>query len=101
MSAPIELLQRVPLFKGLSEKQLRNLSSEFTQRQFTERQELTAEWGGGAVFFVMGEDTAQLAAEGEARGTLGAGEYFGEIALIDGGSRSAPITATSDGVAYG
>jgi CRP/FNR family cyclic AMP-dependent transcriptional regulator len=101
MSAPIELLQRVPLFKGLSEKQLRNLSSEFTERQFTEGQELTAEGAGGAGFFVIESGTAEVTVEGETRGTLGAGEYFGEIALIDGGTRTATITATSDGVAYG
>jgi CRP-like cAMP-binding protein len=101
MSAPIELLQRVPLFKGLSEKQLRNLSSEFTERQFTAGQELTAEGAGGAGFFVIESGTAEVTVEGEARGTLGAGEFFGEIALIDGGTRTATITATSDGVAYG
>src|SRR5947208_10494392 len=101
MSAPIELLQRVPLFKGLSEKQLRNLSSEFTERQFTAGKELTAEGAGGAGFFVIESGTAEVTVEGEKRGTLGPGEFFGEIALIDGGTRTATITATSDGVAYG
>jgi hypothetical protein len=32
MSAPIELLKQVPLFKGLNEKNLKSLSAEFTER---------------------------------------------------------------------
>ncbi|MGZ4333077.1 MAG: cyclic nucleotide-binding domain-containing protein [Gaiellaceae bacterium] len=101
MSAPIELLHKVPLFKGLSEKQLRNLSSELTERRFTEGTELTAEGAGGAGFFVIESGTAKVTVDGEDRRTLGPGDYFGEIALIDGGTRTATITATSDGVAHG
>src|ERR671927_1588089 len=101
MSAPIELLHQVPLFKGLPEKQLKSLSSEFTERRFSEGQELTAEGSGGAGFFVIESGSAKVTVDGAERGTLGAGDYFGEIALIDGGTRTATVTATSDGVAYG
>ena len=38
---------------------------------------------------------------GEERGALGAGDYFGEIALIDDGARSATITAETDMTTYG
>jgi CRP-like cAMP-binding protein len=101
MSAPIELLQHVPLFKGLDAKSLKNLSSEFTERKFSEGQELTAEGSGGAGFFVIESGTAKVTVDGEDRRTLGPGDYYGEIALIDGGTRTATITASSDGVAYG
>lgn len=101
MSAPIELLQKVPLFKGLDEKQLKNLSSEFTERKFSEGQELTAEGSGGAGFFVIESGTAKVTVDGADRRELGPGDYYGEIALIDGGTRTATITATSAGVAYG
>jgi|SRR5438105_13656643 len=101
MSAPIELLHQVPLFKGLSEKQLKSLSSEFTERRFSEGQELTAEGAGGAGFFVIESGTAKVTVDGAERRTLGPGDYYGEIALIDGGTRTATITAVSDGVAHG
>ena len=101
MSAPIEVLQQVPLFKGLNDKQLKSLSSEFTERRFSTGQELTAEGAGGAGFFVIESGTASVTVDGAERRTLGPGDYFGEIALIDGGTRTATITATSDGVAFG
>jgi CRP/FNR family cyclic AMP-dependent transcriptional regulator len=101
MSAPIELLQRVPLFKGLDQKYLKSLSAEFTERRFSEGQELTAEGSGGAGFFVIESGTAKVTVDGEDRRTLGPGDFYGEIALIDGGTRTATITAASDGVAHG
>jgi CRP/FNR family transcriptional regulator, cyclic AMP receptor protein len=101
MSAPIELLQHVPLFKGLDNKALKNLSAEFTERRFSEGQELTAEGSGGAGFFVIESGTARVTVDGEDRRTLGPGDFYGEVALIDGGTRTATITALSDGVAHG
>ena len=45
--------------------------------------------------------TARVTVDGADRRTLGPGDYFGEIALIDGGLRTATITATTDGKSYG
>jgi len=101
MSAPIELLQHVPLFKGLDNKSLKSLSAELTERKFSQGQELTAEGSGGAGFFVIESGTAQVTVDGEDRRTLGPGDFYGEVALIDGGTRTATITALSDGVAHG
>ena len=44
---------------------------------------------------------AQVTVDGEDRRVLRSGDYFGEIALLDAGIRSATITATSDGKMYG
>lgn len=101
MSAPIELLKQVPLFKGIGDKQLKRLASEFTERKFREGQELTAEGAGGAGFFVIVSGNALVTVDGVERRTIGPGDHYGEIALIDGGARTATATATSDGVAYG
>ena len=101
MSAPVELIKNVPLFHGLNDKQLKALSNNFTERSFREGQELTAEGTGGAGFFVIESGAARVTVDGEDRRTLGPGDYFGEMALIDGGLRTATITATSDGKSYG
>jgi len=101
MAAPIELLQRVPLFHGLANKQLKALAASFTDRQFAAGQELTAEGTGGAGFFVIESGEAEVTVDGEPRRTLGPGDYFGEIALIDGGLRTATIKATKDGRMHG
>ncbi len=101
MSAPVDLIKRVPIFHGLSDKQLKTLANNFTERSFREGQELTAEGTGGAGFFVIESGTGRVTVDGKDRGTLGPGDYFGEIALIDGGLRTATITAMSDGKSYG
>ena len=46
MSAPVELLKHVPLFHGLSAKELKTLADNFTERSFREGTELTAEGKG-------------------------------------------------------
>lgn len=101
MSAPIELLKQVPLFERLNDKQLKALASEFSDRSFQAGQELTAEGQGAAGFFVIESGRAKVTVDGAERRTLGPGDYFGEIALIDGGLRTATITAESDGKAHG
>jgi CRP-like cAMP-binding protein len=101
MAAPIELLKRVPMFEHLSDKELKTLAANFTERSFQTGQELTSEGQGAAGFFVIETGEANVAVDGDSRRTLGPGDYFGEIALIDGGSRTATITAESDGKCYG
>ena len=96
MAAPVELLKHVPLFHGLSEKELKTLANNFTERTFTEGQELTHEGSGGVGFFVIETGEARVTVDGQERRMLGPGDYFGEIALIDDGPRSATVTADSE-----
>ncbi|HVC86233.1 MAG TPA: cyclic nucleotide-binding domain-containing protein [Gaiellaceae bacterium] len=101
MPAPIELLRQVPLFQRLNDKELKTLADTFTDRAFQAGQELTTEGQGGVGFFVIESGSAKVTVDGEDRRTIGAGDYFGEIALIDGGLRTATITAETDGRMYG
>jgi CRP-like cAMP-binding protein len=55
----------------------------------------------GTGFFIVVEGNATVSVSGEQRATLGPGDSFGEIALIDEGTRSATITAATDLRCYG
>jgi CRP/FNR family cyclic AMP-dependent transcriptional regulator len=101
MAAPKELLKRVPLFKGLDDKHIDTLSRTFTDRTFDAGHDITSEGAGGVGFFIIGDGEAVVTVGGEERRTLGAGDYFGEVALIDEGSRSATIKARTDVKCYG
>ena len=101
MAAPIDLLKRVPLFQGLDDKHLKQVSESFIDRPFTSGQELTVEGSGGVGFFVIESGEMRVTVDGENRRTLKAGDYFGEVALLDGGLRTATVTAESDGKMYG
>jgi CRP-like cAMP-binding protein len=94
--APTELLQRVPLFSDLDERELRTLASTFKERTFPEGEEVASEGRGGAGFFLIDEGRAKVTVRGEERAELGPGDYFGEIALIDEGARTATVTAETD-----
>jgi CRP/FNR family transcriptional regulator, cyclic AMP receptor protein len=101
MAAPKELLKRVPLFSGLDDKHIDTLSRTFTDRTFSAGQDITSEGGGGAGFFIIEDGEAVVTVHGEERRTLSTGDYFGEVALIDEGSRSASIKAKTDVKCYG
>ena len=101
MAAPIEKLQDVPLFAELDQRELEQLSRQLHERRFPEGADVTSEGAGGAGFFVIAEGNADVDVGGEHRASLGPGDFFGEIALIDTGTRSASITAATDLLCYG
>jgi CRP/FNR family transcriptional regulator, cyclic AMP receptor protein len=101
MAAPKELLKRVPLFQGLDDKHIDTLSRTFTERTFPAGAQITTEGGGGVGFFVIEDGEVAVSVAGEERRTFGPGDYFGEVALIDEGPRSATLTARTEVKCYG
>ena len=99
--APVEALQRVPLFADLSQREVRQIARLFKQRRFDAGETVVKEGSGGAAFFVIESGEATVFIRGKKHTTLKPDDYFGEIALIDEGTRMATITATSDLVCYG
>ena len=101
MSAPVDTLQNVQLFSTLAEEDMEELARQLHERRFPEGAEVTTEGSTGAGFFVIAAGNAEVLVGGEHRATLGPGDYFGEVALIDDGIRSASIVAATDLLCYG
>jgi CRP-like cAMP-binding protein len=96
----VELLQRVPLFAELEPRELQRLSGSFKEQIFEPGQTVVAEGERVARFFVIESGEAVVNVHGEERGRLGPGDYFGDVAMIDQGERTASIEARSDLTCY-
>ena len=99
--APVNTLQRVPIFTDLSKREVQQIARLFKVRRFAEGETVIQEGSGGAAFFVIESGEAKVSIHGKEHSTLKPGDYFGEIALIDLGTRMATITASSELVCYG
>ena len=99
--APVEVLQRVPLFADLDRRELQQIAELFKERRFPQGETVMKEGLGGATFFVIESGEATVTAGGFERARLRAGDYFGEIALIDEGARTATVTAATELACYG
>jgi CRP/FNR family cyclic AMP-dependent transcriptional regulator len=98
---PVDALARVPLFGELDRRDLEKVARLFKKRRFTQGETVVREGSGGAAFFMIESGEATVSVGGNERTTLTPGDYFGEIALIDEGARSATITASTDLDCYG
>ena len=95
-----ETIARVPLFADLEKRELERIADSFKERRYGAGDTIATEGKSGAGFFVIGEGTATVTVQGDERATLGPGDYFGEIALIDEGARTATVTADTDMKTY-
>jgi CRP-like cAMP-binding protein len=89
----IETLSRVPLFEGLAAAELEAIAESMNEANVPVGGVVTAEGGPGDGFFVIESGEAEVTIDGEPRATMTAGDYFGEIALLLGSSRTATVTA--------
>jgi CRP-like cAMP-binding protein len=91
----VEMIARVPLFADCSKKELEQIASIADELDLAEGKELTQEGAAGREFFVILDGSADVLQNGEKVNALGAGDFFGEIALISDRPRTAMVVATS------
>jgi CRP-like cAMP-binding protein len=96
MTTPQEVLAKVPLFSMLSKKDLARLANNAHDRTFPPGAVLTEQDETGVTFGVIVEGQAAVDVHGQTARTLGPGDYFGEMALIDHSYRSATVTAATE-----
>ena len=94
-------LQKVPLFQNLNNRQLERLAKRFIERSFPAGQEIVTQGQGGIGFFIITAGKAEAIrtrSDGErvVVNTFGPTDFFGELALLDEGLRTATVVATED-----
>jgi CRP-like cAMP-binding protein len=89
----VEALRHAPLFEGLSKKDLTELA-RFTEDMEVEAGKVLCKEGElGYEFFVIVDGKVDVTRKGKHLGTRGAGDFIGEIALIENIHRTATVTA--------
>jgi CRP/FNR family cyclic AMP-dependent transcriptional regulator len=96
MSVPVAVLRRVPLLIGVDDDDLAALAARFQERAYDRGSPVVSRGSSGAGFFIIGEGEATVLKGGRPAGRLGRHDCFGEVALIDGGKRSADIVADTN-----
>jgi CRP/FNR family transcriptional regulator, cyclic AMP receptor protein len=88
-----ELLGKVDLFSDLSPKELGVLASLAKEHQHRDGATIVEQGDTSARFYLVKEGQVAVKVNGRVRSRLGPGDYFGELAVIDGAPRSASCIA--------
>ena len=89
----VESLKRAPLFAGLSRKELVLLARLADDAELPAGRVLCKEGDRGREFFVLVDGKVDVARKGRSLATLGAGDFVGEISLLEPTPRTATVTA--------
>lgn len=92
----IELLKAVPLFSSCSQDELRAIARLGTKIEVEEGALLTEKGKRGNEFFLVLDGVASCRVGRREVRRFGPGQFFGELALLYGGIRSADVVATSE-----
>ena len=93
VKAPLDLMAQVDLFDELTRPELHKVAELAKMLDFGAGDSVTEEGTPGGRFHVIESGTAKVVSNGRTRATLGPGDYFGELSLIDGEPRSASVVA--------
>jgi CRP/FNR family cyclic AMP-dependent transcriptional regulator len=92
----VERLSRVPIFAGCSKKDLQVIAKAVRPVRHGAGTVVATEGEPGAGLFVIDQGEADVTIGGKKLNHLGPGDFFGEMALLDGGPRTATVTATTE-----
>ena len=91
----LELLDRIPLFSGLTKRHLREIANLVKEVDHPAGKTIVREGKRAHALHVIVDGTAVITIGGREMRRLGPGDYFGEIALFDSGPRTATVSATT------
>lgn len=84
------------LFGAISDRERQRLAAAMTRRSVAAGEALVAQGASGVGFFVLTSGEAAVLVDGREVRTLGPGDFAGELAVLDGGARSATVEARTD-----
>lgn len=90
------ILAEIPIFAVLKPRDLKKVARDAHEMDFAAGTVLTEEDAVGATFFIVTEGTMKVEVGGRPVRTVGPGDYFGEMSLIDHHPRAARVTAETD-----
>ncbi len=88
-------LRRIQLFSDADEDELNTLATSAESVEFSERAEIIREGDFSRALLAIEEGTAEVTRGGNHIATLGPGDVFGEVGVLDDALRNATVTATS------
>jgi CRP-like cAMP-binding protein len=88
-------LAGVPVFAGLGPDEVEAIAPWFELQEVSAGVNLTGEGAAGYSFYVLRDGTATVTVDGAEVRTLGTGDFFGELAILGDGRRTATVTTTS------
>ncbi len=92
----LELLERIPIFASVERPELEHLARVAREIDVPAGTELTHEGRYEGYVFVVIAGKVGIERDGRTVDTIGVGDFFGEIAAIDGGPRTATARALED-----
>jgi CRP/FNR family transcriptional regulator, cyclic AMP receptor protein len=95
-NAKLELLGHIPLFSACTKGDLRRIASLADEVEVPKGKVLTRQGEPGRECFVIADGRAKATMRGRRSASMGPGDFFGEMSLLDQGPRSATVTAESD-----
>ncbi len=93
MSAVIDHMRNVPLFRGMSTSDLETVADRASETTFEDGATVTREGEPGEAFYIVIEGRLHVSQQGNVIRELGPGDFLGEISLVDGRPRTATVTA--------
>jgi CRP/FNR family transcriptional regulator, cyclic AMP receptor protein len=95
---PTESLRRVPLFAGLDRKELELLGKLAKEQRYEPGATIVRSGASGHGLYIIKEGKVAVVRDGQKVASMGPGQFFGEISVLDGGPRTAEVKAETDTV---
>jgi CRP-like cAMP-binding protein len=91
-----DVLGEIPLFAGLSKRHLNRIASVAKTRRYARFTTIVRAGERGEAFYVILDGTVLVKPPGKRSVKLGPGDWFGEMALLDGAPRTANVEAQTE-----